>query len=269
VARKRDERPARRSGIRHARRGLSSRLVRRWSSLMTVMIGIDPHKGSHTAVAVTAAEEPLGKVRIRACPAQAGQLVAWAAAWPERTWAVEGAPGLGRLLAQQLVAAGERVVDVQPKLAARVRLLQTENTGKSDPNDALSVAVAALRAKGQRPVLADDHAMVLKVWAKRHRDLSRARNQVACRLHAVLCDLVPGGSRTRSPPATQPGSSAGSRRRTRPPRRAGSSPPRCWPTSATWTPSGARSRRSWPPRSRHPAPAPPRSSASAPSSPPP
>src|SRR6516225_12409738 len=73
---------------------------------MTVMIGIDPHKGSHTAVAVTAAEEPLGTVRVRACPAQAGQLVAWAAAWPERTWAVAGAPGLGRLLAQQLLAAG-------------------------------------------------------------------------------------------------------------------------------------------------------------------
>src|SRR5215472_3103473 len=160
---------------------------------MAVMIGIDPHKGSHTAVAVTAAEEPLGTVRVRACPAQAEQLVAWAAAWPERTWAVEGAPGLGRLLARQLVAAGERVLDVQPKLAARVRLLQTENTGKSDPNDALSVAVAALRSKAQRPVLADDHATVLKVWAKRHRDLSRARNQVACRLHAVLCDLVPGG----------------------------------------------------------------------------
>lgn len=160
---------------------------------MTVMIGIDPHKGSHTAVAVGAAEEPVGKVRVRACPAQAGQLVAWAQAWPERTWAVEGAPGLGRLLAQQLVAAGERVVDVQPKLAARVRLLQTENTGKSDPNDALSVAVAALRSTASRPVLADDHATVLKVWAKRHRDLSRARNQACCRLHAVLCDLVPGG----------------------------------------------------------------------------
>ena len=82
---------------------------------------------------------------------------------------------------------------MQPKLAARVRLLQTENTGKSDPNDALSVAVAALRSKAQRPVLADDHATVLKVWAKRHRDLCRACNQVACRLHAVLCDLVPGG----------------------------------------------------------------------------
>jgi Transposase len=86
------------------------------------MIGIDPHKGSHTAVAVTAAGEPLGKVRVRACPAQAEKLIAWAAAWPERIWTVEGAPGLGRLLAQQLVTAGERVLDVQPKLAARVRL---------------------------------------------------------------------------------------------------------------------------------------------------
>jgi hypothetical protein len=165
----------------------------KWSVLMAVMIGIDPHKGSHTAVAVTAAEEPLGTVRVRACPGQAGQLAAWAAAWPERAWAVEGAAGLGRLLAQQLIAAGERVLDVQPKLAARVRLLHTENTGKSDPNDALSVAVAALRSTTRREVIADDHAMVLKVWAKRHRDLSRARNQAACRLHAVLCDLVPGG----------------------------------------------------------------------------
>jgi transposase len=160
---------------------------------MAVMIGIDPHKGSHTAVAVGAAEQALGKIRIRACPAQAEQLVAWAAGWPERTWAVEGAPGLGRLLGQQLVAAGERVLDVQPKLAARVRLLHTGNTGKSDPNDALSVAVAALRSTANREVTADDHATVLKVWAKRHRDLSRAYNQVACRLHAVLCELVPGG----------------------------------------------------------------------------
>jgi len=163
------------------------------SVLMAVMIGIDPHKGSHTAVAVGAAEEPLGKLRVRACPDQAEKLVGWAQAWPERTWAVEGARGLGNLLAQQLVAAGERVLDVQPKLAARVRLLQTGNTGKNDPNDARSVAVAALRSTTRREVIADDHARVLKVWAKRHRDLSRARNQAVCRLHAVLCELIPGG----------------------------------------------------------------------------
>jgi transposase len=165
----------------------------KWSVLMAVMIGIDPHKGSHTAVAVGAAEEPLGTLRIRACPDQAGKLVTWAQAWPERTWAVEGATGLGHLLAQQLVAAGERVLDVQPKLAARVRLLHTGNTSKNDPNDALSVAVTALRSTAGQEVIADDHARVLKVWAKRHRDLSRARNQAVCRLHAVLCDLVPGG----------------------------------------------------------------------------
>jgi transposase len=165
-----------------------------WSMLMAaVMIGVDPHKGSHTAVVMDAAEEPLAELRVRASAAQAEELVAWASAWPERTWAVEGARGLGRLLAQQLVGAGERVLDVQPKLASRVRLLQAGDTNKNDPNDALSVAVAALRSKASPEVTAEDYPAVLKVWAKRHRDLGRTRNQVACRLHAVLCDLVPGG----------------------------------------------------------------------------
>jgi transposase len=158
-----------------------------------VMIGIDPHKSSHTAVAISVGEEPLGELRVGAGPFQAEQLLAWAAGWPERAWAVEGAAGLGHLLSQQLVTAGEQVLDVPPKLAARVRLLQAGDTNKNDPNDAFSVAVAALRSPARRPVLAEDHAAVLKVWAKRHRDLARARNQAACRLHAVLCDLVPGG----------------------------------------------------------------------------
>jgi transposase len=131
--------------------------------MAVVMIGVDPHKGSHTAVAIGAAEEPLGELRVRASAAQAQRLLAWAAAWPERAWAIEGAAGLGHLLAQQLLAAGERVLDVQPKLGAR------------------------------REVAADDHASVLKVWSKRHRDLGRSRTQVACRLHAVLCELIPGG----------------------------------------------------------------------------
>ena len=161
--------------------------------MAAVMIGVDPHKGSHTAVVISPAEEPLGELRVRASAGQAGKLIGWAAAWPERTWAVEGAGGLGHLLAQQLVAAGERVLDVQPKLASRVRLLQAGDTNKNDPNDALSVAVAALRSTVCREVIADDYPAVLKVWSKRHRDLARTRNQVACRLHAVLCDLVPGG----------------------------------------------------------------------------
>ncbi len=161
--------------------------------MAAVMIGVDPHKGSHTAVVIDQAERALGQVKVRACAAQAERLLAWAAAWPQRTWAVEGAGGLGHLLAQQLVAAGERVLDVQPKLAARVRLLAAGDVNKNDPNDARSVAVAALRSAACPLVRADDHAAVLKVWARRHRDLSRSRNQVVCRLHAVLCELVPGG----------------------------------------------------------------------------
>jgi transposase len=161
--------------------------------MTAVIIGVDPRKGSHAAVAIGQGEEPLGEIRVRASAIQAQKLITWAAAWAERTRAVERAGGLGHLLAQQLVAAGERVLDVQPRLAARVRLLQAGDTNKNDPNDALSVAVAALRSRASREVAADDHAAVLRVWSKRHRDLARNRNQVVCRLHAVLCDLVPGG----------------------------------------------------------------------------
>jgi transposase len=161
-------------------------------AMAAVIIGVDPHKGSHTAVAIGADEMPLGQLRVRASAGQAGRLLEWARAWPRRTWAVEGARGMGHLLAQQLVACGERVLDVQPKLGARVRLLAAGDTNKNDPNDARSVAVAALRSPGAE-VRADDYAAVLKVWSKRHRDLGRSRTQVVCRLHAVLCELLPGG----------------------------------------------------------------------------
>ena len=90
--------------------------------MVAVMIGVDPHKGSHTAVVISPAEEPLGEIRVRASAAQAEKLAEWAAAWPERTWAVEGAAGLGRLLAQQLVGLGlELVVDPGCLTSGRVR----------------------------------------------------------------------------------------------------------------------------------------------------
>ena len=60
--------------------------------MAAVMIGVDPHKGSHTAVAISAAEEPLGELRVRALAVQAQRLLAWAAAWP-------GGPGRSRVLA--------------------------------------------------------------------------------------------------------------------------------------------------------------------------
>ena len=212
-----------------------------------VMIGVDPHKGSHTAVAIGAGEERLGELQVLACPSQAEQLLAWAQGWPERAWAIEGAAGLGCLLAQQLVAAGERVLDVPPKLAARVRLLQAGGTNKNDPNDAYSVAVAALRSVAPRPVLAEDYAVVLKVRAKRHRDLARLRNQACCRLHAVLRRWCPAGCAGRSAPAGPPASSSRSPRRMRRPGPAASWPASSSMTSAAWTPSCASATRNWPP----------------------
>jgi hypothetical protein len=85
---------------------------------------------------------------------------------------------VGRLVAQQLVAAGERVPGVQPEVAARVRQPGAGNTNKNDPDDARSVAIAALRSATGREVAAEDHTAVLKVWSRRYRDLDRARTPV-------------------------------------------------------------------------------------------
>jgi transposase len=160
---------------------------------MMVVIGIDPHKGSHTAVAIDEHEQQLARLQVRSGPRQLDQLLAWAGEFGERTWAVESAGGLGYLLAQQLVGAGERVLDVPATLASRVRVLATSKSQKTDPHDALSIAVAALRAPDVRPVEPADHTVVLRLLAKRHRDLGRARNRTACRLHALLIELVAGG----------------------------------------------------------------------------
>ena len=160
---------------------------------MTITIGIDPHKATHTAVAVDAREAVVGEHKVRASAAQAAALIDWARDFGSRTWAVESAAGLGYLLAQQLVAAGETVVDVPPVLASRVRVLGSGRSQKNDPNDARSVAIAALRSDRLARVRPDDHARVLGLLAKRHRDMARLRNQHCTRLHALLGELHAGG----------------------------------------------------------------------------
>jgi hypothetical protein len=72
-----------------------------------VLIGVDPHKGSHTAVVVDDDEHELGRLKVRADRRQLERMLTVAAPFGERTWAIESAGGLGFLLAQQLVAAGE------------------------------------------------------------------------------------------------------------------------------------------------------------------
>jgi len=118
---------------------------------MDVMIGIDPHKRSHTATMLDRRQRELRQITVRAGSRQLVELLAWADGARRRTWAVECASGLGYLLAQQLVAAaGETVVDVPATLASRVRVLGTGQSAKTDPNDARAVALAALHAPSRR-----------------------------------------------------------------------------------------------------------------------
>lgn len=157
------------------------------------VIGIDPHKRVHQAVVVDEGERVLAQLRVTADRNQRARLLGFAERFEPRTWAVEGANGHGALLAQQLVAAGETVVDVPAKLSSRVRLLDSEQTDKNDSHDARAAAIVGLRNRRLRVVTVEDHTVVLRMLAKRHHDLAARRTQSICRLHAVLSQLVAGG----------------------------------------------------------------------------
>ena len=142
------------------------------------MIGIDPHKGSHTAVAVDRDEAVIDTIRVDADRHQRARLLAWAARFEPRTWAVEGATGMGAMLAQQLVAAGEHVVDVPPKLSSRVRLLERGRIDKTDPNDARSAAIVAWRTPTLNVVAGlDEHRVVLRLLADRDHQITAHRTR--------------------------------------------------------------------------------------------
>ncbi len=162
---------------------------------MVTTIGIDPHKATHTAVAINKTETVLGELTVAADRDQTRRLIDWAQNLDGggRVWAVEAAGGLGYLLSQQLIADGEDVVDVPPVLASRVRVLGSGRSDKNDPNDALSVAIAALRQPGLAVVRREDDTQVLRMLAKRHLELTALRTQAVSRLHAVLMLLRPGG----------------------------------------------------------------------------
>jgi transposase len=161
--------------------------------LVVFTIGIDPHKGSHLAAVLNEHEEFLEELRVRADRHQRERLLKFAAPYTPRVWAVEGARGLGSLLAQQLVAAGETVLDVPAKLSARVRSLDNECADKNDTHDARSAAIVGMRNRRLLSVAPENHAMVLRMLAKRHHDLTARRTQSICRLHALLVTMVPGG----------------------------------------------------------------------------
>jgi transposase len=163
---------------------------------MTIMIGIDPHKATHTAVAVNENEEAVGELKVPATKAQVRVLCEWADRFEKREWAVESANGLGYLISRQLVAAGETVLDVSPMLASRGRVLGSGHSNKNDHNDARSVAIAAMRSDRVTRVSDDERGRVLRLLLKRHRDMAQLRATHCVRLQAMLGELTPGGITT-------------------------------------------------------------------------
>lgn len=105
-----------------------------------VKIGVDPHQLSNTIEVVDDSEALLGSGRFGTDKTGHAAMLRYVAPWPNRVWAIEGANGAGRALAQRLIAAGERVVDVPAKLAARVRLFDTGHNRKTDAVDAHSTS---------------------------------------------------------------------------------------------------------------------------------
>jgi transposase len=160
-----------------------------------VIIGMDPHKRSATIEIIDDRETVLAGGRFGTDREGYKAMLALGRRYPERIWAVEGCNGIGRHIAQRLVADGETVVDVPAKLSARARVFATGQGRKTDPVDAHSVAVAALRAKGLRQVAVDDVTVALRLLVDRRDGLGHARTDLLNRIHKLLLELLPGGAK--------------------------------------------------------------------------
>ena len=162
--------------------------------MAAVVIGVDPAKRSHTIEVIDGREKVLAVQRFDNTNTGYRAMRALARRWPKRVWAVEGALGVGRHLAQRLVSDGERVLDVPSKLSTRMRAMDTGHGRKNDPADAHAVAVVGLRTSGLREVHVDDQMVALRLLSARRRDLVRSRTQAVNRLHQVLMELIPAGA---------------------------------------------------------------------------
>ena len=160
---------------------------------MEVIIGVDPHKATNSVAAIDGAGELLAHTSFSSSRHGLRALRAWAKRFEKRRWAVEGASGLGRTVAQYLVANGENVADVPAKLSARVRVLSTGGGRKSDQLDAIYTAIAASQSAHLRSVDEEDLVAVLRMLTERRDDLVKTRTRAINHLHALLRDLLPGG----------------------------------------------------------------------------
>jgi len=160
-----------------------------------VVVGMDPHKRSVTIEVMDADEQVLGGGRFGTDVSGFGSMLEYVGRWVNRVWAIEGCRGIGRHIAHRLIAEGEQVVDVPPKLSARTRVFATGQGRKTDATDAHSVALVGVRMAGLRPVVADADLDVLRLLVDRRRQMGEEHTRKVSQLHALLLELIPGGAK--------------------------------------------------------------------------
>ena len=161
-----------------------------------VVIGMDPHKRSATIEVMDGDETIVGGGRFATDVAGYQAMLEFGQQFSERTWAIEGCNGIGKHIANRLLADGELVVDVPPKLSARVRVFATGQGRKTDATDAHSVALVGTRMSGLRPVVDDEQLAVLRILIDRRRSLGDDHVRMVSQLHRLLLELIPGGAKT-------------------------------------------------------------------------
>ncbi|GII56327.1 IS110 family transposase [Planotetraspora thailandica] len=160
-----------------------------------VVIGMDPHKRSATIEVMTSDETIVGGGRYATDIDGYGAMLGYGRQFPERVWAVEGCRGIGRHIANRLLADGEQVVDIPPKLSARARIFATGQGRKTDATDAHSIALVGTRMSGLHPVVDDEQLTVLRILADRRRALGEDHTRIVAQLHHLLLELIPGGAK--------------------------------------------------------------------------
>jgi transposase len=158
-----------------------------------VVIGMHPPKRSATIEAGD--ETVLGGGRYLTDASGYRAMLAAAKQWPDRRWAIEGCHGIGGHIASRLLADGEQVVDLPPKLSARARVFSTGQGRKTDATDAHSFALVATRMTGLRPVIDDEQLAVLRILADRRWSLGEDHTRMISQLHRPLLELLPGGAK--------------------------------------------------------------------------
>lgn len=169
-----------------------------------VVLGMDPHKRSVTIEVMAGDETVLGGGRYATDQAGFAAMRRSVSQFPDRVWAIEGCAGIGHHVAVRLLAAGEEVIDVPPKLSARMRVFATGQGRKTDATDAHSVALAGTRMAGLRPVVDNEQLAVLRVLVDRRRSLGEDHTRMISQLHALLGSSSSRAGRRRTSPPHRP-----------------------------------------------------------------